>query len=299
MKCEIKKADCESYIGEVVSEKIDLTFLDPPFNQNKEYLSHNDDMSSSEYWSWMRRICGLVYKHTSKGGAIYFMQREKNTNSVLDSLKSTGWEFQNLIIWRKKTSAVPGAKRFGKHYQIIAFFTKGKSPRVFNRLRIDPPLLQNQKHIRQNGIYITDVWDDIRELTSGYFAGGEPLRFKNGERVHRQQSPIKLLTRIILSSSNVGDLVFDPFAGTGTTLIVANQLKRRSLGIEVDQTNVNFIKDRIKEEREVDNIFKFRNEYINTKNLKNIWPFDEEFEKTGFTLQEHLFKKNVKHTNLC
>ena len=160
-------------------------------------------------------------------------------------LESSGWTFQNLIIWRKKTSAIPCQTRFGKHYQIIVFATAGIKPRVFNKLRIDPPLLETEKYRRPDGMYVTDVWDDIRELTSGYFAGDEPLRTKDGERVHKQQSPVQLLTRIILSSSHIGDMVFDPFAGTGTTLVVANQLQRNSLGVEIDPTNVSFIRDRL------------------------------------------------------
>ena len=215
MRCEIITGDCEQFLERAISERFDLTFLDPPFNQNKEYSMHNDDMLESEYWEWMNRICNLIFKHTSEGGAIYFMQREKNAEFVLQTLRQTGWTFQNLVIWKKKTSAIPSTKRFGKHHQIIAFATKGKTPRVFNKLRIDPPLLTTEKHRRPNGMYVTDVWADIRELTSGYFAGDEPLRFENGERMHKQQSPIKLLARIILSSSNVCDMVFDPFAGTG------------------------------------------------------------------------------------
>ena len=70
-------------------------------------------------------------------------------------------------------SSARGLKRFGKHYQVIAFATKGKTPRVFHRLRIDPPLPAGYKHARENGMFVTDVWDDIRELTSGYFAGDE------------------------------------------------------------------------------------------------------------------------------
>jgi DNA modification methylase len=271
MKCEIYKKGCEEFLKYYEDDFFDLTFLDPPFNQDKEYNSHNDNMSPNKYWDWMRKICALVYEKSSDGAAIYFMQREKNTQYVLQILKETGWIFQNLIIWKKKTSAVPSIKRFGKHYQIIAFATKGKSPKVFNKLRIDPPLLETEKYRRPNGMYVTDVWDDIRELTSGYFAGEEPLRFENGERVHKQQSPVQLLTRIALSSTNVGDIVFDPFAGTGTTLVVAKQLKRKSIGVEIDQINYNYIKKRISEIRKSDNIFEFRDDYKFTENLDDIW----------------------------
>ena len=251
--------------------KIDLSFLDPPFNQDKAYNAWDDNLPPEKYWEWMRDICAKVYALTSDGGAIYFMQREKNTEFVLKCLRDTGWTFQNLIIWKKKTSAVPGMKRFGKHYQIIGFATKGKTPRIFHRLRIDPPLPADYKHSRENGMFVTDVWDDIRELTSGYFAGDEALRDAEGNRLHKQQSPIQLLLRIILSSTNPGDVVLDPFAGSGTTLVVAEQLGRKSIGIELDSHNVTLIQNRFAEQRESDKVSRFFKDYVCTPDLEAIW----------------------------
>ncbi len=219
----------------------------------------------------MHEVCAKVYALTSDGGAIYFMQREKNTEFVLQCLRDTGWTFQNLIIWKKKTSAVPGLKRFGKHYQIIAFATKGKTPRVFHRLRIDPPLPVGYKHARENGIFVTDVWDDIRELTSGYFAGDEALRDAAGNRLHKQQAPIQLLLRIILSSTNPGDVVLDPFTGSGTTLVVAEQLERHAIGIELDAHNVKITQNRLAEQRKSDDISCFFKDYTCTPDLAAIW----------------------------
>ena len=250
---------------------IDLSFLDPPFNQDKAYNVWDDNLPPEEYWKWMREICAKVYALTSDGGAIYFMQREKNTEFVLQCLRDAGWTFQNLIIWKKKTSAVPGVKRFGKHYQIIAFATKGKTPRVFHRLRIDPPLPADYKHARENGMFVTDVWDDIRELTSGYFAGDEALRDASGDRLHKQQAPIQLLLRIILSSTNPGDVVLDPFAGSGTTLVVAEQLCRKSIGIEIDTHNIALIEKRLTEQRESDDLSRFFGDYVCTPDLESIW----------------------------
>ena len=253
------------------ASKVDLSFLDPPFNQDKAYNAWNDNLPPEKYWGWMRDICAKVYQLTSDGGAIYFMQREKNTEFVLQCLRDAGWTFQNLIIWKKKTSAVPGTKRFGKHYQIIAFATKGKTPRVFHRLRIDPPLPADYKHARENGMFVTDVWDDIRELTSGYFAGDEALRDAEGNRLHKQQTPIQLLLRIILSSTNPGDVVLDPFAGSGTTLVVAEQLGRKSIGIELDSHNVALIQDRLAESRKSDDVSRFFTDYACTPDLETIW----------------------------
>ena len=253
------------------AKKIDLSFLDPPFNQDKAYNAWDDNLPPNEYWDWMSDICAKVYALTSEGGSIYFMQREKNTEYVLRCLADTGWTFQNLIIWKKKTSAVPGMKRFGKHYQIIGFATKGKQPRVFNRLRIDPPLPAGYKHERENGMYVTDVWEDIRELTSGYYAGDEALRDDEGNRLHKQQTPIQLLLRIILSSTSSGDVVLDPFAGSGTTLVVSQQLGRKSIGIEIDANNVEITQNRLSGQRKADDVSRFLKDYACTPDLDTIW----------------------------
>jgi DNA modification methylase len=275
MICDIKNDDCIKYLEEYQGIDFDLTFLDPPFNQSKDYRSHDDNMTPRKYWDWMSEVCNIVYQKSSPGAAIYFMQREKNTQYVLDALATSGWTFQNLIIWKKKTSAVPSNIRYGKHYQIIAFATKGSAPRIFNKLRIDPPLLVTHKYQRPYGMFVTDVWDDIRELTSGYFAGDEPLRYETGERVHKQQSPVDLLARIILSSTNVGDLVFDPFAGTGTTLVVAKQLHRNSIGVEIDENNINFVRKRIDNPRPTDDIKGMYSYYRFTEKLEELWPISD------------------------
>lgn len=288
---KIYEGNCLDVLS-AIENRIDLTFLDPPFNQNKEYKLHNDNLSNEDYWKLMFNVCEKIYNLTTNGGSIYFMQREKNTEYVLRCLRESGWTLQNLIIWKKKTSAVPCSNKYGKHYQIIAFASKGNKPKTFNRLRISPPLPPNYKKGYENGIYVTDVWDDIRELTSGYFAGDEAIRSENGSRFHKQQSPISLLLRIILSSSNIGDTILDPFAGTGTTLVVSKQLERNSIGIEIDPANVKCIKDRLKTIRESDNIKKYYRDYINTDNLKDIWDID------GITLANKGTKQSIINLNL-
>lgn len=288
MNCKVIQGNCIEYLSEkLISTPIDLTFLDPPFNQNKIYKFHNDDLPEEKYWEMMEKVCKGIYELTSIGGAIYFMQREKNTERVLKCLRETGWTFQNLIIWEKKTSAVPCSNKYGKHYQIIVFAIKGDTSRVFNRLRISPPLPPNYKIERENGIYVTDIWEDIRELTSGYFAGDEAIRNTNGERFHKQQSPVALLLRIILSSTKIGDMVFDPFAGTGTTLVVAEQLDRKSIGIEIDPENIKCIENRLEQISEADAIKRFYTDYIFTENLNEIWQTNRE-KNTSYKMRKAL-----------
>ena len=288
MIIEVIKGDCEEILLSLKDKQffkgIHLTFLDPPFNQGKKYNSHMDSMPEDEYWNWMERVTKKIYDLTVDGGAIYFMQREKNTEYVLRTLRETGWTFQNLIIWSKLTSAVPSKIRFSKKFQIIAFFTKGSKPLTFNNLRYEPPLLAMHEYERETGMYLTDIWDDIRELTSGFFAGKEAIRINNdklfakeGERFHKQQSPIELLTRIILSSSKTGDFVLDPFAGTGVTSIVAKQLERNSISIELDSKNIDLMTKRLALMRQADNIEKYQSNYAYTSNFEEIWGQDHPY----------------------
>lgn len=62
--------------------KFDLTFLDPPFNQGKVYARHNDEMDEGKYWEMMKNVCRHLFDSTSQDGAVYFMQREKNTEAI-------------------------------------------------------------------------------------------------------------------------------------------------------------------------------------------------------------------------
>jgi len=273
---EILEGDCIHHLQRLCErgEQFHLTFLDPPFNQGKDYDLFEDNLPPETYWRWMEQVCQLVYRCSAPGAAIYFMQREKNAEQVLRVLRETGWTLQNLIIWLKRTSAVPVRNSFGKQYQIIAFATKGEAPRVFHRLRIDAPLRPEHRQPRKDGVFVTDCWDDIRELTSGYFAGEEALRTETGERFHLQQSPLALLLRIILSSSRVGDRVLDPFAGTGTTGVVAEQLGRHCVLIENASRNVQMIRWRLEVQRPADSILRWRHYYRFTPNLEEIWPSD-------------------------
>lgn len=276
---QLFNCDCLQYLTSGEIRDVALTFVDPPFRQGKEYRFFDDNIPEEKYWNWMRKVLHSTNDITLDGGAIYFMQREKNTEEVLKVLRESGWIYQNLIIWKKKTSAIPCGFRFAKQYQIIVFATKGPKPRLFNKLRVDLPLAPGHKYSRPNGVYLTDVWDDIRELTSGYFAGDEAIRVTNGDRAHIQQSPVALLLRIILSSTKPGDVVLDPFAGSGTTSVVASQLQRPSIGIEIDPRNVQIIRNRLRQLRPADRIDKYRLYYRFTYELDNLWGQLDEVQK--------------------
>jgi DNA modification methylase len=159
IKSKVINDDCLKFIRRTRKKSFspNLTFLDPPFNQGKEYRETVDDLPEEQYWKMMKQICKLVFNRTVDGGSIYFMQREKNTKLVMETLEEAGWNYQNLIIWKKKTSAVPQNYKYSLSYQIIAYAIKVNSAKTFNKLRINPPRLITEKYERPDGMYVTDV----------------------------------------------------------------------------------------------------------------------------------------------
>lgn len=250
---------------------IATTFFDPPFNQGKDYVWTNDNKSEVEYWSWIRKVCRGIRNITLEGGAIFFMQREKNLHSVVEALNSTGWNCKNIIIWKKLLPSVPIKTNFSMQYQVLVYAIKGDIPRVFNILRIDYPLLPHQKEERPNGLVVTNIWDDIRELSAGFLSGSEAFRDDLGARIHLQQAPIQLLLRIILSSTKIGDIVLDPTCGSGTALVTAKRLNRQYVGIEIDSNHVELSKGRMDFTREEDDVKQYYSYYRFTENLEQIW----------------------------
>jgi modification methylase len=81
----------------------------------------------------------------------------------------------------------------------------------------------------------------------GLCKGNERLKDENGIKAHPTQKPLKLIQQVILASSNKGDIVFDPFVGSGTTAVVAEALGRKWLGIEKDEKYVNLARNRVKD----------------------------------------------------
>ena len=97
MTYQVFEADCLQILKpHSLDKSLDLTFLDPPFNQAKDYTYHDDNLPDEQYWGWMKEVCQLIYDKTSMGGALYFMQREKNSEFVLRCLRESGWSLQNF-----------------------------------------------------------------------------------------------------------------------------------------------------------------------------------------------------------
>lgn len=220
----------------ISSNSIDLIFADPPYGIGKDFGNNTDIFNSSnDYFIWAKEWIDECMRVLKDDGTMYFMSSTQNMPK-LDVYVDEKYNVVNRIIWSYDSSGVQSKKKYGSLYEPIIMITKNeKSKYTFNyndilieaktgskRKLIDyrktPPQPYNTKKVPGN------VWDFSR------------VRFKMEEyENHPTQKPKELLERIILASSNVGDIVLDPFSGSFTTSSVAKKLGRKSIGIEINE----------------------------------------------------------------
>jgi len=246
--------DCIEILNKKIDENsIDLIFADPPYNLSGNGLKWKgnktggdwymvneewDKMTAPEYMQFTRkwiRGCGKALKKT---GSIYIACSYHNISEVMIVLKQLDFKINNIITWYK-TNAMPNmTKRVFTHStEFVVWAIKG-SGWTFNYEKIKEINPEKQKDGSRK--QMRDVW------SLPLVQGKERLRGKDGRALHPTQKPEEMLKRIIIASSNEGDLVLDPFLGSGTTVVVAEQLKRNWIGIEINKKYVEFAKKRIK-----------------------------------------------------
>lgn len=251
----IYNSDCIEILNKKIDENsIDLIFADPPYNLSGNGLKWKgnktggdwymvneewDKMTAPEYMQFTRkwiRGCGKALKKT---GSIYIACSYHNISEVMIVLKQLDFKINNIITWYK-TNAMPNmTKRVFTHStEFVVWAIKG-SGWTFNYEKIKEINPEKQKGGSRK--QMRDVW------SLPLVQGKERLRGKDGRALHPTQKPEEMLKRIIIASSNEGDLVLDPFLGSGTTVVVAEQLKRNWIGIEINKKYVEFAKKRIKD----------------------------------------------------
>jgi len=190
-----------------------------------------------------------------EGGALYLFGKQ----NCIDFIDYRPYlNLKSRIIWYQPSRLAQGRISFTNNYDIICYFIKGNRPKTFNledirvpqlvelehRLRCEKvPSVTNGKYgktkFNDKGKNPGDVWGDIKQLT-----------YKSKELVSRDalntiQKPERLIERIILASSNKGDVVLDPFCGVGTCPVVCKKLNRNFIGFEINSQYVKYGKERI------------------------------------------------------
>ena len=250
----IYKGDCREILKkQIPNESIDLIFADPPYNlsgnglkwKNKglggDWFMVNekwDKMTESEYLKftqgWLAECKRILKSH----GSIYVSCTYHNIGELTMALKALGFTPRNIITWHKNNAMPSMTKRSFTHScEYVLYFTKGKKW-TFNYSELkkfNPDKAKDGSEKQMRDLWIMPVCQ-----------GKERIKDKTGRAAHPTQKPENLLERIILASSNKGDVVLDPFLGSGTTAFVAKKLGRKWIGIETDDKYIKIAEKRIK-----------------------------------------------------
>jgi len=232
----------------IPSKSVDLIFADPPYNlQLKDTLYRPDQTTVEavtqdwdkfntykEYDNFTEQWLKESKRILKKGGALWVIGSYHNILRVGTSIQNDGFWILNDIIWHK-TNPMPNFRgtRFTNAHETLLWCTTSREAKyTFN--------YQNLKEL-----------NDGKQMRSDWFipicSGKERLRENNNQRSHPTQKPEALMYRIILSSTNKGDIILDPFLGSGTTAVVAKKLQRNFIGIEQDKEYISLAKKRLKQ----------------------------------------------------
>lgn len=250
----VYRGDCIKVLNEEMDKNsVDLIFADPPYNLSGSGLKWEgnntggdwymvneewDKMTAPEYMQFTGKWIAGSYGVLKIGGSIYISCTYHNIAEVMIALKQLDFKINNVITWNK-TNAMPNMTRrvFTHSTEFVVWAVKGKKW-IFNYedLKKINPDKQKDGANKQ----MRDVW------AMPLVQGKERLRHGNGRALHPTQKPEEMLKRIIIASSNRGDLILDPFMGSGTTAVMAKYLGRNWIGIEKKQEYIEATKKRLK-----------------------------------------------------
>ena len=238
------QGDCITGLGQLEAESVDLVFADPPFNIGYKYDLYEDRKSTDEYLAWSRQWIEQV-KRVLKPDGTFWLAIGDDFAAELKVLiqRDLGFCCRSWVVWYY-TFGVNCTKKFSRSHTHLFHFVKDPKKFTFNADEIRVPsarqLVYADGRAKPNGRLPDDTWvlrpqdlpDGFSPEQSTWYFPRVCGTFKERAGFHGCQMPEQLLARIIKVSSNPGDLVVDPFAGSGSTLIVAKKLGRDWLGFD-------------------------------------------------------------------
>jgi site-specific DNA-methyltransferase (adenine-specific) len=227
--------DCMAVLPLVADEVIDTVFADPPFNLGKEYGANTDDeQPDGTYVCWCRHWLSECVRVLKPGGSLFVYNLPRWNILIGAYLTTLGMEFRHWIAI-ELSACLPIPRRLHPSHYSLLYYTKGK-PKTFRRIRTP---IQTCRHcggevkdygghrgaMNSGGVTLKDVWTDIPPVRH--------WKFKSKQRRANALST-KILDRVVEMSTLPGDLVLDPFGGSGTTFSVCEAKDRRWIGTEID-----------------------------------------------------------------
>lgn len=251
---------------------IDLLFVDPPYNLNKKFNDTSfKEMNEVQYENWIDSWLGKLVVKLKPDASIYICGDWRSSLAILNVAKKY-FKVRNRITWEREKGR--GAKYNWKNCSEDIWFFTVSDKFIFNieDVKIKRRVIAPYKNT--NGE--PKDWNDIEE---GRYRVTHPSNIWTDITVpfwsmpentdHPTQKPEKLLAKIILASSNPGDLVFDPFLGSGTTAVVAKKLGRNYSGIEIDELYCSLAEKRLNEADYNKSIQGYENEVFWERNSLN------------------------------
>jgi len=243
---KVHQGDCITGMKKLPSGSVHLVFADPPFNIGYDYDEYVDQLDSSHYVSWSREWISEVYRLLDASGAFWLAIGDEYAAELKVESQRIGFHMRSWVIWYY-TFGVHCTTKFTRSHAHIFHFVKDPKQFVFNANEIAVPsarqLVYGDKRANPLGRKPDDTWilrpqdcvDGFTVEEDTWFFPRVAGTFKERAGFHGCQMPEQLLGRIILSCSNHGDIVLDPFAGSCTTLTVAKKKGRRFLGFEMSK----------------------------------------------------------------
>jgi len=227
--------DAFSVLPKLPRGTVDLLFADPPYNLNKSFGSEKfREKERSEYATWLGswlKLCLPLLKNT----ASIYICGDWRSAAAIQTVGSDLFTLRNRITWEREKGR--GARQNWKNAAEDIWFFTVSDDYTFNldavkqRRRVMAPYRENgrAKDWNEEGKYRdthpSNIWTDI----------SVPFWSMPENTDHPTQKPEKLLAKILLASTDPGDVVLDPFAGSGTTAVVSKKLGRRCIAIESDE----------------------------------------------------------------
>ncbi|MBI4722290.1 MAG: site-specific DNA-methyltransferase, partial [Candidatus Stahlbacteria bacterium] len=245
--------DCMKMLKDIPDNSIDLIYIDPPFNSNRNYETFWGDIQEKRafedrfgdaqaYIRYMRPRIVELYRVLKDTGSFYYhcdWHVGHYVKIMLDQIFGFN-NFQNEIVWWYGGGGASKG-RFGRKHDTIFFYSKSKK-KIFNIDSVREPYKWTDGQKRADGSERNyakgKIPDDVWNIHS-------VLPWSKEKQGYPTQKPEALLERIIKASSNEGDVVLDGFCGCGTTLVSAESLNRKWLGIDISPTACRVMADRL------------------------------------------------------
>ncbi len=227
------------------AESVDLIFADPPFNIGVRYESCDDSREHDEYVAWSEKWMEAAVRLLKKNGSLYVAIGDEYAAELWRIGREKRLFLRNWIIWHY-TFGQHQRRKFSRAHTHIFYWVVNDQDFTFNADAVRVPSARQEvyadRRANPKGRVPDDVWpDDVWKFSR--VCG----TFKERVGKHPCQMPESLLERIISASSNTGDLVLDPFCGTGTTPAVAQRLGRNYIGIDVSASYCELARKRLQQ----------------------------------------------------